>query len=80
LAVLLGGPGLYLFGDLMFRRATTDRTPRADLCGLLALLLLALIGMRMTPVVLSALVSVVPVAVAAAETIWVRRERAHGSA
>ena len=78
--MLLGGPGLYLFGDLMFRRATTDRTPRADLCGLLALLLLALIGMRMTPVVLSALVSVVLVAVAAAETIWVRRERAHASA
>jgi hypothetical protein len=36
--------------------------------------------MHMTPVVLSALVSLVLVAVAAAETVWVRRERARASA
>jgi low temperature requirement protein LtrA len=80
MAVLLGGPSLYLFGDLLFRRATADRTPRAHLCGLLGLAVLPLVGMHMTPVVLSALVSLVLVAVAAAETIWVRRERARASA
>ncbi len=78
-AVLLGGPGLYLLGDLLFRRATTGRLPRAHIGGLLALAVLAPIGMSMTPLVLSALVSAVLVVVAASETIWVRRERARAS-
>ncbi len=78
-AVLLGGPGLYLLGDLLFRRATTGRLPRAHIGGLLALAVLAPIGMTMTPLVLSALVSAVLVMVAASETIWVRRERARAS-
>ncbi len=79
-AVLLVGPGLYLLGDLLFRRTTTGRLPRAHLGGLSALAVLAPIAMTMTPVVLSSLVSAVLVAVAAAETIWVRRERARAAA
>lgn len=79
-AVVLVGPGLYLFGDLLFRRAMTGRLPRAHLGGLLALAVLGPIAMTMTPVVLSSLVSAVLVMVAAAETIWVRRERARVAA
>lgn len=79
-AVLLVGPGLYLLGDLLFRRTTTGRLPRAHLGGLLALGVLGAIAMTMTPVVLSSLVSAVLVVVAAAETIWVRRERARAAA
>lgn len=79
-AVLLAGPGLYLLGDLLFRRTTTGRLPRAHLGGLSALAVLAPFAMTMTPVVLSSLVSAVLVAVAAAETIWVRRERARAAA
>ena len=79
-AVLLAGPGLYLLGDLLFRRATTGRIPRAHLGGLLVLAVLAPIAMTMTPLVLSALVSAMLVVVAAAETIWVRRERARAAA
>lgn len=79
-AVLLAGPGLYLLGDLLFRRATTGRIPRAHLGGLLVLAVLTPIALTMTPLVLSALVSAMLVMVAGAETIWVRRERARAAA
>ena len=79
-AVLLAGPGLYLLGDMLFRRATTGRIPRAHLGGLLVLAVLTPIAMTMTPLVLSALVSAMLVVVAASETIWVRRERARAAA
>lgn len=73
--VLIAGPGLYLFGDLLFRRATTGHFPRSHMFGIAALLTLATVAMLLTPVVLSGLVSGVLVVVAASESIWLRRER-----
>ena len=75
-AVLLAGPALYLFGDLLFRKATTKRFPRSHLAGLIALAVLAPVATGLTPAVLSVATSTVLVAVAASESIWLRRERA----
>lgn len=74
IAVLLAGPGLYLLGDLLFRRSTSNGTPRSHLAGLLALAILALVATRLTPATLSLAASIVLVAVAASESLWKRRE------
>lgn len=73
--VLLGGPALYLAGDLLFRIATTGKAPRSHAGGLLALLLLAPVAGAMTPMSLSFATSAVLVAVAGSETYWLRRGR-----
>ncbi|WP_374452320.1 low temperature requirement protein A [Phenylobacterium sp.] len=74
-AVLLAGPALYLVGDLLFRRVTTQRIPRAHVVALAALAALVPAAGALTPALLSVATSSVLVAVAAAETFW-RREAA----
>ena len=74
-AVLLAGPALYLAGDLLFRRVTTQRIPRAHVVALAALAALVPAAGVLTPALLSVATSSVLVAVAAAETFW-RREAA----
>lgn len=71
--VLLGGPGIYLAGDALFRRATIGKAPRSHLGGLLALALLAPVAGAMTPMTLSLATSGVLVAVAGSETFLPRR-------
>jgi len=77
--VLLAGPALYLFGDLLFRRATAAPFPRSHIGGLVALAALAPVSMMMTPALLSAAVSLVLAGVAASEAIWLRRARARAA-
>ena len=74
-AVLLAGPALYLAGDLLFRRVTTQRIPRGHVVALAALAALIPAAGALTPALLSVTTSSVLVAVAAAETFW-RREAA----
>ena len=68
-------PELYLAGDLLFRRVTTQRIPRAHVVALAALAALVPAAGALTPALLSVATSSVLVAVAAAETFW-RREAA----
>ncbi|CAN7340470.1 low temperature requirement protein A [Phenylobacterium sp. LjRoot164] len=72
--VLLSGPALYLFGDLLFRRVTTQRFPRSHLAGLIGLAVLAPLATTLTPAVLSVATSTLLVAVAASESLSRRRE------
>jgi low temperature requirement protein LtrA len=74
-AVLLAGPGLYLTGDLLFRRTTNNGTPRSHLSGLLALTVLAFVSLNLTPAMLSLTTSLIMVAVAASESLWRRARR-----
>ena len=50
---LLGGPALYLAGNLLFKRASAQYYPLSHLVGLGLLLLLAPLAMRMTPLALA---------------------------
>lgn len=77
--VLLTGPALYLMGDLLFRRATSNGTPRSHIVGLLALALLTPFSMRLTPAVLSLAASLIMIAVAASESFLRRREHEAGA-
>ena len=74
-AVLLAGPALYLAGDLLFRRVTTQRIPRAHVVALAALAALVPAASALTPALLSVATSSVLLAVAATETFW-RRDAA----
>jgi low temperature requirement protein LtrA len=74
-AVMLAGPGLYLFGDLLFRRATTERFPRSHLAGLAALAALAPFSPMLSPLALSIAGSGVLTAVALGESLLLRRAR-----
>lgn len=74
-AVILAGPALYLFGDLLFRRATADRFPRPHLVGLAALVGLAPFSLTLSPLALSAAATGVLLAVATAESIVLRQAK-----
>ena len=66
--VLLGGPALYLAGNVFFKRASAKYYPLSHLVGLGMLALLAPLAMFMTPLALGAATTVVLVAVAIWET------------
>lgn len=78
-AVLIGGPALYLFGNMLFKRLSAPNLPLSHLVGLglLALLILAVPGT--TPLLLSAAATAVLMTVAAWESISLRDSR-HGKA
>jgi len=65
---LLGGPALYLAGNLLFKRASAQYYPLSHLVGLGLLLLLAPLAMAMTPLALGGATSVVFIVVATWET------------
>jgi low temperature requirement protein LtrA len=66
---LLGGPALYLVGNVFFKRASAKYYPLSHLVGLGLLLLLAPVAMWMTPLALGASTTVVLVIVAVWETL-----------
>ena len=66
--VLLGGPALYLAGNVFFKRASAKYYPLSHLVGLGLLLLLAVVSLRMTPLVLGAATTIVLITVAVWET------------
>ena len=65
---LLGGPALYLAGNVFFKRASAKYYPLSHLVGLGMLALLAPVALLMTPLALSAATTVVLVIVAIWET------------
>ena len=67
-ATLLGGPALYLAGNILFKRASARYYPLSHLVGLGLLLLLTPVAMFMTPLALGAATTVVLVIVAVWET------------
>ncbi len=66
--VLLGGPALYLAGNLLFKRASAQHYPLSHLVGLGLLLMLAPLALRMTPLALGTATTAVLVTVAVWET------------
>jgi low temperature requirement protein LtrA len=67
-ATLLAGPALYLFGNLLFKRATANRPALSHLAGLGLLVLLVPVSLSLTPLAFSALTTLVMVIVAVWET------------
>jgi low temperature requirement protein LtrA len=68
IAVLLGGPALYLIGNILFKRATASRMVLSHFAGLGLLTLLMAGSAAMSPLLLGAASSLVLVIVAAWET------------
>ena len=67
-ATLLGGPALYLAGNILFKRASAKYYPLSHLVGLGLLLLLTPVALFMSPLALGAATTVVLVIVAVWET------------
>lgn len=67
-AVLLGGPALYLVGNLLFKRASAQYYPLSHLVGLGLLALLVLVASLASPLAFSACTTLVLVIVAIWET------------
>jgi low temperature requirement protein LtrA len=65
---LLGGPALYLVGNVFFKRASAQYYPLSHLVGLGLLVLLALVAPSLTPLALGAATTVVLITVAVWET------------
>jgi len=66
--VLLGGPALYLAGNVFFKRASAQYYPLSHLVGLGLLALLAPVALLMTPLMLGGATTVVLIIVAIWET------------
>jgi low temperature requirement protein LtrA len=65
---LLGGPALYLIGNVFFKRASAKLYPLSHLAGLAALALVAPFALFFTPLALSAMTTLVLIGVAVWET------------
>jgi low temperature requirement protein LtrA len=76
-AVLLGGPALYLLGNMLFKRLSASNMPLSHLVGLALLALLTPAALLMTPLLLSSATTAVLMLVAAWESISLRPSR-HG--
>jgi low temperature requirement protein LtrA len=71
-AVLLAGPALYLFGNLLFKRETAGRPALSHIVGLLLLALLVPASLGLQPLAFSAATTLVLVVVAVWETLSLR--------
>ncbi len=78
-AVLIGGPALYLFGNLLFKRLSAPNLPLSHLIGLGLLALLIPAVPVTTPLLLSSATTAVLMLVAAWESISLR-DSPHGKA
>jgi low temperature requirement protein LtrA len=67
-AVIIGGPLLYLVGNIFFKRASAAHLPLSHLVGVGLLAVLALLYTRMSPLVLGAATTCVLIVVATWET------------
>jgi low temperature requirement protein LtrA len=79
-ACLLGGPALYLLGNVFFKRASAQYYPLSHLAGLGLLVLLAPVAMYFTPLALGAATTTVLIVVAVWETVSFARGPATSSA
>lgn len=75
--VLIGGPGLFLLGALLFKRSVFGVWSPSRLMGLGLLLGLSLLVGQVSVLVLSAAATGVLAAVALAETLWLARRSSH---
>jgi low temperature requirement protein LtrA len=71
-AVLLGGPALYLIGNLLFKRATSRRMGLSHMIGLAVLVLLVPVSSVLNPLSLGTAATAVLVIVAVWETLSLR--------
>jgi len=78
-AVLIGGPALYLIGNLLFKRLSAPNLPLSHLVGLGLLAMLIPAVPVTTPLLLSSATTAVLIVVAAWESISLRNSR-HGKA
>jgi low temperature requirement protein LtrA len=69
IAVLIGGPALYLLGNMLFKRLSAPNLPLSHLVGLGLLALLIPVATAITPLLLSSATTVVLIVVAAWESI-----------
>ena len=76
--MLLGGPALYLFGNLLFKRATASSPALSHMIGLGLLVLLIPVSTLVQPLTFSAATTAVLVIVATWETMSFRPR--HGNA
>jgi low temperature requirement protein LtrA len=74
-ATLLGGPALYLFGNLIFKRTSADYYPLSHMAGLGILALVAPFAALLTPLALSLAATAVLVLVAGWELLSLRETR-----
>ncbi|SFK19502.1 low temperature requirement protein A [Methylocapsa palsarum] len=73
-AVIVGGPLIYLFGVLLFKRTVRNRAPLSHIGGLVMLALLALAAKTQTILALGAETSLILIVVSAWEWISLRRK------
>jgi low temperature requirement protein LtrA len=73
--IMIGGPALYLFGNVFFKRASAKYYPLSHLVGLILLAILAPFALLFTPLVMGVATTAVLVTVA----VWETRSFAHGS-
>jgi len=71
-AAVLGGPAIFLVGDLVFHRAVTGRVPVSRLIALGCLAVLACIGFALPALVLAALALAVLLLLSLAASGWFR--------
>ncbi|MDB6079773.1 MAG: hypothetical protein JWO82_3520, partial [Akkermansiaceae bacterium] len=69
LTAVLGGPGLYLIGNLLFKKAIFNRAPLSHVTGVLLLAVLALAAEHLQPWLLSLLTTLILIAIAAWEKL-----------
>ncbi len=79
IAAILGGPAIYLLGNLFFKRAICGRPPLSHIAGLLMLVPLVPVASTLAPLALGALTTLVLVIVAAWEWISLRRKPKSGA-
>jgi low temperature requirement protein LtrA len=72
---LLGGPALYLIGNVFFKRASAKHYPLSHLVGLGLLAALAPVAIRLTPLALGAATTAILILVA----VWETRSFAKGA-
>lgn len=72
LAILLGGPALFLIGNLLFKRTTASRWPLSHMLGLVLLAILALLATGLSLLAIGLATSAILIFVAIWETVSLR--------
>lgn len=72
-AVMVGGPALYLIGNLLFKHVTVGRPPLSHMAGLALLGILAVFALSLSPLMLASAATTIFVIVAIWETVSLRR-------
>ena len=71
-AVIIGGPALYVLGNMLFKRAMTGRAPLSHMVGLALFALLSPVALMFSPLALAGAVTLILIVVATWETVSLR--------